>query len=1109
MDDIRDKINADLERKSLKQDADKIIQHLKTLHKTKSQRGIWELFQNAVDVSDTVCEVSITQTENSLDFSHNGKPFTIKTLYFLIMQVSSKESQNENEVGQFGTGFLTTHSFGKKILLSGSIINNEHSFINFERFLIDREAENPRQLIGKLQEQHKRSRELLKLSKEEKSAEWTTFSFQTETDKEKENVRQSVRSIPALLPYVMAINEKLQKVTIIDIDGNSTVYEKETPQTEDGITVTSIAVNQEKQNIYSIQNDTIVIILPLSERDTAFRFSDKMPKLFLFYPLIGTESFGFNYIVHSKQFEVTEPRDGIHLEITNDQIKKKVENNREILTKVFNTVTAFVSKRHLAIKNCRYLAIINFATKTDYFKSFKKQWVDAFKNMPLVQKSDDAFITPLTARFFGQELLKSDEYFDAIYRIANIFWAEIPRKEIAKEWRNIVVTWEEAEKREIKFLSIKAILEKIQDVKTLAFFEEKDAVESLQKFYTYALDQKRAGDFDSYALIPNLKNEFRKKTELRAHDDIPDIFVEIADVIMPEVPKRFIRAGFTFDLLPLQNYDKKEYSKDINVKLSAYKVEEKSPLPEAVYQKLLTYCTVFDSPEETGKRRELTALISTYKGVPECIAIPGAADIAWTIPVKCLLRNFIWELYLNLSKPNNGISIQIYYDLLSITNGWEDAKDIITTLPVFPNQEGEICAKDTLKIDGNIPEAMKVLFDEVVAGKDKPSIKAVLLNTDFDQFLTALKADTRKPEEVAREIETKLTKDHPPADINNHPFREQILSIIENIQSDKQWEQYFPLIAKDGKEIFIAAACTDDETKKMMFDIAKNPEKAKQINQLLNDPGKTELIDQMANATPETARLASDILSDPEKAKQINQLLSDPEKASRIQQALELDPETFAKAIKLAQSVDPDKIQKSGTDPDKVNLIEEFAAQEGYTLDELGEILALGKEALDFENNIPVDVPQEMFPEEDIADLSRIDDNMRGVYNRASRVVFKEILQRSRISHNAKEHREHIKSRYRGICQMCETKKSNWKTTEIFLEPEKEIHLMNFSLCPNCAAKYSRFRNDDSIMSDFKRNILDADVLNGELRIDVDSETIRFTAKHLAEIQALLRLQLV
>src|SRR5688500_16750747 len=77
------------QRNDLKQHADKIIQGIKKIGPTHAKRAIWELFQNAVDLS-LHCEISISVSENGLVFAHNGVPFNMHTLDCLFTQVSSK-----------------------------------------------------------------------------------------------------------------------------------------------------------------------------------------------------------------------------------------------------------------------------------------------------------------------------------------------------------------------------------------------------------------------------------------------------------------------------------------------------------------------------------------------------------------------------------------------------------------------------------------------------------------------------------------------------------------------------------------------------------------------------------------------------------------------------------------------------------------------------------------------------------------------------------------------------------------------------------------------------------------------------------------------------------
>ena len=91
------------ELNDMRQHANKIIQGIKKLDINDSNRAIWELFQNAVDLSEE-CNVQIKLTESTFEFSHNGEPFTPMTLDCLFKQVSSKtleekkQQYNENTV---------------------------------------------------------------------------------------------------------------------------------------------------------------------------------------------------------------------------------------------------------------------------------------------------------------------------------------------------------------------------------------------------------------------------------------------------------------------------------------------------------------------------------------------------------------------------------------------------------------------------------------------------------------------------------------------------------------------------------------------------------------------------------------------------------------------------------------------------------------------------------------------------------------------------------------------------------------------------------------------------------------------------------------------------
>ena len=150
------------------------------------------------------------------------------------------------------------------------------------------------------------------------------------------------------IPIVLTINERLKKVTLI-INGQQTSFEritKEEISNNNNINLfrTTISKNGEKKVYYSIieKKDQIEVILPINENHELIQFSERIARLFLYYPLIGSEKFGFNFILNCNQFLPTEPRDGIHLKSNKDQLEQQEKENRRIIGKASTLIFDFL-----------------------------------------------------------------------------------------------------------------------------------------------------------------------------------------------------------------------------------------------------------------------------------------------------------------------------------------------------------------------------------------------------------------------------------------------------------------------------------------------------------------------------------------------------------------------------------------------------------------------------------------------------------------------------------------------------------------------------------------------------------------------------------------------
>ena len=108
-----------------------VFKHLNEMKSSgRHKRWIWELLQNARDVStDTdnhlIAEVKYSGEE--LVFLHNGRGFTVDEIAHLIFYGSTK-IEDERAIGQYGSGFLTTHLLSWEIDVSGQLVENGNWF---------------------------------------------------------------------------------------------------------------------------------------------------------------------------------------------------------------------------------------------------------------------------------------------------------------------------------------------------------------------------------------------------------------------------------------------------------------------------------------------------------------------------------------------------------------------------------------------------------------------------------------------------------------------------------------------------------------------------------------------------------------------------------------------------------------------------------------------------------------------------------------------------------------------------------------------------------------------------------------------------------------------
>lgn len=866
------------ERSDLKQHADKMLRDFEKFNDQSSNRAIWELVQNACDLT-AECEIEVDYRFSKISFTHNGKPFDTKSLISLIKQVSGKygiqEEDDIPEVGKYGTGFLTTHSFGRKFIIDSTLDTGKYH-IPIENFEIDRTPKTWELLSDNISEQKKRVYSILETATSIESIEpKTIFTYLPETPKEFEYIDKSLENLDDYIPLVFAINERLKKVTVRGSDDTITQYnfqEKNKIDNDKNINLyqTIISKNDFPIHLYSIVDeiDEIEIILPINKDKEVYDFGDKIARLFLYYPLIGSENFGINFIINCKNFLPTEPRDGIHLKSDKDQVKDQEEKNREIIKKCTEIIFSFLNSNVLQVSNPLLYTNVHFKTDSDnqnlneYFEELQNDWNEKLRSLPFV-KTVDGYKTIQEVYYFSEDFLNSDDNtFDCFYELISKFYNIIPIKEEAIKWSNYAINWKSDN---INFITHNDLLEKVSECNLESF-----NTDTLKNYYQHLIDIEHVNVFNDYKLLPNIEGYFHKFGHFLLADDLNNEIIELGKILIPEKVNQLIDEDFTFNfnfsLFNQRNFsdevknqlDKENLPKSIffskNLEMENYHsdlVEENDKVDSDFFNALFGFCKLSYTKEANNKPIQLIKLIAQYYDWDENLILLPNVDDTEKVELRSI-RKVLFEIFFNLISMHNNKWVEENISFIhDIHKTYDDSnKDIFKVSNIYPNQLFELRLSESLKRDNGVSEDIKRIFKEII-GED---INEKLSLSDFNNFL---------PEEqsINNRYLTTIIEDKIFNGINfsidEHPNSATILKIIPKL-NDRVYQSLFPQL-NDRKASIMISVVTNEEKKEDIFAIVTlEDDKLKSIGKLISNPNFETILNQAISLVEdETQRKAN------------------------------------------------------------------------------------------------------------------------------------------------------------------------------------------------------------------------------------------------------------
>lgn len=536
--------------------AQAIHQHLEELDNQKPQyarRWIWELFQNALDASDRErpTRVNIRCTEAVFEFSHNGVPFNRREILHLIFHGSTKR-EREGTIGRYGTGFLTSHIVSRKVRIRGDLVGDEH----FD-FVLNRCGRTPADLADAMES----SLDELKRSLNASSGgdeRHTTFEYEI-TESTRLMVATALADVSAIAPLVLLFNPALEYV---EIDGAQRVRFQRLETVPVGslgnlITIGDPDAAGTAQSFCHIQDRDVSVAVPLVEDDgsRAAFLPANVPRLFVAFPLFGTEQLPLPFILNCPSAKPTEQRDGLFLgaNATDDNLENKrlVEIGWSIHRSVLDSAG-----------QCGWTKLFNLAAirpaspfawlDAPWFESLaRRTLVSCVVFAPLVETK--VGLLPARAAIFP--VPPSVDTVGFLRLAEALYGSRVPTEAIAQEWLAVVEAWQRIApltELDLKTPSIEDMAAEIASLRDLNGLEsllskvssggasQPDAIEWLNSYLRLIIAAGQQRLLDKCNVLPDENGKFRTRSVLKRDESIDDQLKKIGSCLGKDLRAEFL-----------------------------------------------------------------------------------------------------------------------------------------------------------------------------------------------------------------------------------------------------------------------------------------------------------------------------------------------------------------------------------------------------------------------------------------------------------------------------------------------------------------------------------------------------------------------------------------
>lgn len=811
--------------------AEKIDGKMRTVRsgRRKYERSwVWELIQNAkdkatIDFPSEKVSILIELTDNQFTFSHNFGYFTMQNVEGLIRQINTEDKDREDvlvqntqinpPIGRFGTGFMTTHLLSEKVQVNG--LYRDENLFKKVAFSLDRSSTERNELVESVNTSFEQAEGSVGnsdiVSNPNFSDYNTVFTYHLD-EYSKKTAQTGLDDLAISLPFTLIFVDGIKQVRISQ-GAEEIVYEKKEPQTLYNeiqfIEIDKIVNGQvEKLHYVFLSKNLTRIALKVEVKNNVFYiedFAEKLPYIFLHYPLIGTENFYFPVIVNNPFFEPTEPRDGIYLL---DDIKDEKSIADQNFIK--EAVDLFLILLPYAIsnnwQNLYNLAKTNLPNQDeDYFSEswFKTNIQKLLRNHLL--KSE--IVQTETNRILLENALfpynHSESKITKIWDLAKVLHSpQLPKFEHIKFWHQIIDrTWEKELRYDLKKMVTEiATFTNLSNLINRTNLTEDETLIWLNNVITFIVseDDKLLTEF---AIIPNQYGTFKKREELWADDNIPK---ELKDIL--KILENDWRLKLQHKQISAYQANTKK-SIDDSVELINKTIEAKNNVT-SIKNAVLELLSCFPDDNNLPKERYNFWQFAKefYPSTPDKKGLESWTSTLWKECDKFFMLYLVYDISQkqtveNLSIHLNSNSLVWLHDLVIFISN-QRFETHLNDYAILPNQKGVFKKKKELSVDDEIDDKLKEIFEGL--GGD---CRSELLATEI---MLEIEGKIQTSKDIANKITEKVNQIYK-TDLGRNRV-EGVKSVFSKLL---QWFYYNPLQAKDWfSEIYEKRSLilrTDDE----------------------------------------------------------------------------------------------------------------------------------------------------------------------------------------------------------------------------------------------------------------------------------------------------------